>query len=492
MNWLIKRIDAFLNSITMYRLLLYGLIIILAIATTFSFTGVLSTSGRGILEVTAVLVVVSYLANKLFGHLYHAATNTESFLITALILACILPPSTTLVRLGYVALTAVIAVASKFVLSYKHRHIFNPAALAGVVMSVTGLMAVTWWIGSPPMLAFVAVLGLLITRKIHRFRLLMVFLVASVAMLVLQGQLGGIETRTLVQNAILSGPMIFLGTIMLTEPATMPSRHYYQLLYGLLVGTLFTSQLKLGIFTTSPHMVLVLGNIFAFIVNPKFKANLRLKAKNQISAQVYDFVFTPDKSFDFTPGQYLEWTLPHTRVDGRGNRRSFTIASSPTEQEVHLGVKFYTPSSSFKKALWYMKPGDVIAAGQLSGNFTLPTDLSKKLVFIAGGIGITPFRSMAKYLLDTKEQRDIVLFYVVSKAEELAYVDLFKASPSIKFVPIVDARLTVDTLSTSAPDYHERTFYISGPNGLVEAYRELLRHNGVPAMHIISDYFSGY
>lgn len=190
----------------------------------------------------------------------------------------------------------------------------------------------------------------------------------------------------------------------------------------------------------------------------------------------------------------MEWTLAHKHVDGRGNRRSFTIASSPTESDIHLGVKFHNPSSSFKKALFAMQPGDDIMVGQLSGNFTLPTDDRKKLVFIAGGVGITPFRSMLQYVIDTNQQRVITLFYVVNNAEEIAYKAVLRQAEAcgVTVVLLIGIRLNAKLLKKYVPDFEERHFYISGSNGLVESYRELLRHNGVAAGRITSDYFSGY
>jgi NAD(P)H-flavin reductase len=357
------------------------------------------------------------------------------------------------VPLLYVGLAGVIAIASRFVLAYKHKHIFNPAALAAVVLSLTGLLSVTWWIGNPFMLPFVLTLGLLIVRKSHRFNMVFVFTVASLLILVLIAQITGQETHILVKNAIFSGPLIFFCTIMLTEPATLPTLPYYQLLYGALVGALYASQLRYGILSSSPQMVLLAGNVFAYIVNPKVKLRMQLKERIQISKQVYDFVFTPDKPLKFIPGQYMEWTLGHSKVDSRGNRRSFSIASSPTEIDVHLGIKLYENPSSFKAALMNMKVGDKIAAGQIAGNFIMPSDITKKLVFIAGGVGITPFRSMVKYLVDTGQYRDITLLYFVNSPNEIAYRDIFKygGKVGVRLLPVVNKRLTPGMLSVNIP-----------------------------------------
>src|SRR3989338_7921788 len=86
---------------------------------------------------------------------------------------------------------------------------------------------------------------------------------------------------------------------------------------------------------------LVLGNVFSYLVSPKEKLILKLKEKIKIAQNTYDFVFPIRQKLKFQPGQYMEWTLPAQKNDSRGQRRHFTIASSPTEQEIKIGVKFY-------------------------------------------------------------------------------------------------------------------------------------------------------
>ena len=127
----------------------------------------------------------------------------------------------------------------------------------------------------------------------------------------------------------------------------------------------------------------------------------------------------------FKPGQYLEWTLPHEKIDNRGMRRYFTIASSPTEKDMIMGVKFYDKPSSYKQSLISLENQGIVVASQLAGDFTLPKDKNKKLIFIAGGIGVTPFRSMIKYLIDNNEKRDIVIFYSNKSFADIAYKEIF-------------------------------------------------------------------
>ena len=474
----------------MYRLLVYGLAAVLMVAAILSFSGVMSTSGVGIICSTVVLIAVCYAWNKIFAKLYGAIINNESWLITALIIACILPPSTSAQRLGYIAFAGFVAMASKFVLVYRHKQIFNPAVVAAVAVSLGGLMSVTWWIGNPAMLPSVLILGFLVLRKVRKVSMAVTFVMTALLTLTLVAILTDQDAGLLLKNAVLSGPLLFFASIMLTEPSTTPSLHYYQILYGVLVGTLYSAQLRFGIFSTSPHIVLALGNLFVFAVNPKVKLRMRLKDRVKISNNVYDYVFTPDWKFDFIPGQYMEWTLCFKDVDGRGNRRSFTLASSPTESDVHVGLKFYEPSSSFKRALSAMKKGDIIEGGPIAGNFILSQDASEKLVFIAGGVGITPFRSMIKYLTDKKERRDIVLFYIVADKTELAYKEVWAEAKGVKFVPVVAGRLTPELLELHAPDYKDRHHYISGPNGFVDMYKDVLKEAGVTK--ITTDHFSGY
>jgi len=489
-----KYLDSFLNKTTMYKLVLFCLANLLVIALVLSIFDLLSVSPLGIILSTTVLVTVCWAANKLLSRLFSVAMNTESAIITALILASILPPSTSVERLSYIAVGGFAAVASKFIITYKGSHIFNPAVAGALVLSLTGLMSVTWWMGNPTMFPFVVISGLLIIRKVRHFSMAITFVVTAVAMLLFVGVMDRGDPMVLLQNAVLSGPLIFFAAIMLTEPATMPSTFRNQILFAALVGALYSSQLKVGIFSTTPHLVLALGNIFALAVSPHYTVKLKLKQASKISGQVYHYIFTPSRKMSFTPGQYMEWTLPHKNTDIRGNRRSFTIASSPTENEVQLGIKFYEPSSSFKNALKNMKVGGSMFAGQVKGSFTMPDNKKIPLVFVAGGIGVTPFRSMIKYLVDTDEKRLVKLIYSVGKKEELAYTELFESASGVgvTYIPVVSepgkSSLTQKILKTSTP----ALYYLSGPEPFIRSTKSILLDMKVPKSRIRTDYFSGY
>ncbi len=500
----VKWVDDFLNTITMYRLVVYGLGLIAGIALLMAQLGRLSFSPTSMIMSAGVILLACYVTNRLFAELWEIPTNSESWLITGLILFLILQPATHLYQYMALFLAGAISSASKFVVAWRGKHIFNPAALAAAVMSLTALTSTSWWVGSAALWPFTLAIGLLIVRKIKRFSLMATFVAAAIALQIVVDILGGHSLTQDLKTALISSPLIFLATIMLTEPATMPPRKNQQILFAGLVALLYVPSWHLGSFYIYPEVALLLGNIYAFMVSPKLRLRLQLKEVQKVSSRVYNYVFEPDRRMKFLPGQYMEWTLANVPYDSRGNRRSFTIASSPTEADIQVGLKYYEPSSAYKSTFSQLRPGDVIYASQLMGNFTLNGNESKKLAFIAGGIGITPFRSMIKYLTDMGATFDIVLFYLVTDPEELAYEAEFYAAQKqgLRFVPISNiagprgnthvVHFDEKIVAQALPDYHERIFYISGPNAMVESTRELLEHLSVPPTNVKTDHFSGY
>lgn len=503
-------IDRFLNSITMYRLVLYGLSILAAVGIFFAFFRKLPFGGMAYIYSLIILIAVCYVSNYVFSKIWKAPANVESNYITAFILFLIMIP----VVSGADALTlvaaGVIAMASKYVFAWHRRHMFNPTAIAAVILGLFGSGNISWWVGSGVMLPFTLVLGLLIVIKVRKIPMFLVFVVSSaltafVVSLISYGISGYVS---FLGQMFLSGPLIFLGTVMLTEPFTTPPKKGAQLIYGVLVGILSNIPFHFGIVYATPELALILGNLFSYAVSPKRRLILTLKEKNELAKDIQEFVFKPDAKLLFAAGQYLEWTLPHEKSDTRGNRRYFTIASSPTENDLRIGVKFIRDGSSFKKELLSLESGRIMAAGQLAGDFILPKDKLKKMAFIAGGIGVTPFRSMIKYMIDTRDKRSVVLFYSVKNVDEIAYADLFEAARKeigLKTAYVLSdlaqvpegwpgetGFITKEMIEKKVPDFKERRFYLSGPNAMVESYKKLLKGVGVKNKDIVTDYFPGY
>jgi ferredoxin-NADP reductase/Na+-translocating ferredoxin:NAD+ oxidoreductase RnfD subunit len=503
-----KYIDNFLNGITMYKLVMYGLLSLAGASLFFSALGLLSYSPLGLLITLIYIVLVCFVSNTIFAKILNVQVNSESYLITSLILFFILFPITSVNDLVTVGMVAFVAMASKYILAINKKHIFNPVAIAIFLATISGSGVASWWVGSVYLIVPVVIIGFLVLRKVRRFELFSAYILTSVVSLFLFSYLNHFNYFETLKITFLSGPILFLGFFMLTEPLTTPPKKKMQIIYGAIVGVLLGSSFEYGILYSTPGLALVIGNIFSYIVSPKAKLVLTLIKKNQLTKDIYEFFFKSEERLDYKPGQYLEWTLGHKSPDIRGNRRYFTIASSPTEEEIKLGVKFYDNSSSFKKKLMGMNEGETIVASQLSGEFILPVDTNKKLVFIAGGIGVTPFRSMVKYLVDKKEKRDVVLFFSNRTPADIVYKDLFDQAEreiGLKTIYAVNdlagasldnnmrvGFVTEEMIKKEVPDYADRIFYISGPHVMITAFESTLSKMGVKASNIKTDFFPGF
>jgi glycine betaine catabolism B len=241
-----------------------------------------------------------------------------------------------------------------------------------------------------------------------------------------------------------------------------------------------------------------------FLTAKNGRYTLKFVEKMQEAKDTYSLWFEPSKRFDFVPGQFLEWTLPHPKNDSRGIRRFFSIASAPTDKRIRLVTKTNPKPSTFKKTLLAMKPGDELTVSSLEGEFTMPKH-DKKLVFIAGGVGVTPFLSMVQYLIDKNLTRDIAMYYANKTVDEIGFKSLFEDAQRVGVKTIYVATenppagwtgqtgfITQEMIQTQTPDWKERTFYVSGPEAMVMAYEKMLTKMGLPRKQIKRDYFPGY
>ncbi len=499
-------IDNQLNRITMYRLVLFYLIFLVGTAVLLSFIRVMAYDPFALLFSTAFLLAACALTNWVFARIFGVPANAESTYISALILALIISPIQSYNDLWFLGWAAVLAMASKYILAIKGKHLFNPVALAVALTYYTINQSASWWIGDASMLPFVLAGGLLVVRKIRRFDLALSFLSATLATLLVAGLFNG-DLLTSLQRVIFLSPLLFFGFVLITEPLTTPPTRKLRVAYGVLVGFLFSPVIHFGSFYFTPELALLIGNVYSYLVSPKTKLVLRLKQKIQIAPDVVEFVFTPPARLNYKPGQYMEWTLGLNDPDSRGNRRYFTLASSPTEKDIHLGIKFYQNSSAFKKALLALDRNQEIIASQLAGDFNLSENPSESCVFIAGGIGITPFRSMLKYLLDTHKRRPITLFYTNRTAADIVYRDVLDRAQRELGTRIIYSvtdptsqvadrsinvgRITPDWIKKLVPRYQQATYYISGSTSMVISFQKMLRQLGIEDNHIKVDYFAG-
>lgn len=448
-------------------------------------------------------MAVAWVTNKTFAFIFKVPANPESVFISSLILCLIITPGNSYQGLIFLGGAGFLAMASKFICAINKKHIFNPAAFAVVMTALMLNKQASWWVGNSLMMPVVLLGGLLVVRKIKRFKVVASFFIVSLLFILGFSFFKGNDLTIVVKATIFDSPMIFFALVMLTEPLTTPPTKVLQIIYGGIVG--------LGYFYFTPEVSLVLGNIFSYLVSPKERLILTLHQKIQLSRDSYEFIFEQKEKktpLKFEPGQYMEWTLHHKNPDSRGLRRYFTIAASPLEPNLRIGVKISPNSSSFKKSLLHFRPGSEIVASELAGEFILPKDPSKKLCFIAGGIGVTPYRSIIKYLIDTDQKRDIILLYSNKKAEDIVYKDIFDTAfkkIGLKTVYLLTDKTSIPkgwngkvgyidakVIQEEIPDYKDRIFYISGPHSMVDIFERTLKGMDLSGVQIKVDYFPGY
>lgn len=495
----------------MYKVVLYGLVLMLISAFILSFFDLLTFKPYALIYSTSIIVCLSYITHYFFAKKFNVETNYESTIISSLILSLIINPP----QIGEYALVlpllfwvSIWSVAVKYTLSFYGKHIWNPVAFSVTLTAFTINQSASWWVGNAYLFPIVVIVGFLIVRKIRRYDVVFSFFIFSI-LLMFVNALGKVDIVSFIKQVFLDSPYIFFATVMLTEPITMPPKMKFRVIYGFIVGLIYPPFVNFSGVYSTPELALCIGNIFSWLMSPKKRYILTLENNKKIARDTGEFTFTSNHKIKFEAGQYMEFTLDHYPVDSRGNRRYFTISSSPLEDRISIGIKFdKNNSSSFKKALAEMEIGDQIFAGQIGGDFILPKDKKQKICFIAGGIGVTPFKSMINYLIDKDETRDIVLVYCAKRIEELAYTNLFHRAnvtfglkavstlTDLDHIPedwvgykgFIDAGMII----TEVPDYLDRTFYISGPNSLVQASSKMLIEIGVKKNKIKTDYFPGF
>jgi ferredoxin-NADP reductase len=209
---------------------------------------------------------------------------------------------------------------------------------------------------------------------------------------------------------------------------------------------------------------------------------------------------------DFTPGQYFWVTLLDPPYDDeKGPRRHITVVTSPNDRGV-LGLATRVRDSAFKRSLAELPVGTEVDVEQPKGDFLLPDDTEQEYVFIAGGIGITVFRSMLRYIAEENLPHRVTLVYSNRDVESTAFFselkELESANPNLRLVltmtedPSWDGesrRIDADFLRDHlGDDLGAFTYLVAGPPGMVEAMEKMLAEAGVPEEQVRPERFSGY
>lgn len=492
------------GKFSMYRLVTLSLTALFFLSIILAVFNQIPHSPYAIVFSGLVMVGAGYLSNRLIGRLFGVKPHGESVAITSLLLLFIFPPTETLLGLATLALIATFASATKYVLAWRGKHIFNPAAAAAVLAALTGLAYSTWWIVTPALLPLVIFCAVLILYKTRRLAMGAVFMAVAFPLLMVVALFNG-QTLTSGLIDFISWPLFYFVGFMVSEPLTLPPRKKQQWGVAALVAILTVLPLQFGTFPVTPEMALVIGNAVAFLFTIKRSIQLQFVGKKQLTPSNVEFVFRPiGGPLKYEAGQYTEMTLFHPKVDSRGYRRMFSMSSAPEDDTVRFGIKFVQKGSSYKKSMLKLTPGEVVPATLIAGDFTLPKDSREPLLYIAGGIGVTPFISHIEHLRKIGETRDVVLVYGAPHIDEVAYIDEL-LDANIKLVVAVaegqasehdNLRVEVSKfidmplLERTVPDFKQRTAYISGPPPMVDAVKAGLKREGVK--RIKTDYFTGY
>lgn len=521
MNRVRDVLDRQLGKVTMYRLVTIVLVLLVAVYSVFTATGVIEGLSTGDnLVCLAVLLVASYVANRLLGLAWRITPHAESSAITALLLFFLFVPilAVNTGNLIWLALAAVFANASKYVLAWRGRHIFNPAA-AGAFLVVVGqeivgrderINAIWQTAATERLFPFVVVGALLVLWRTRRLDVALVFVVVA-GVLVVARLLDIADDQSLVdvlKSTAYSYPIVFLAGFMLSEPLTLPPRRRQQLAVAVLTGVAFAYPMwigwftdtppSLGVFAITPELSLLIGNLVAFAFARRRGLSFELEGTRQLTAETHELTFRAKRPVAFTPGQYVELTLPHSGVDGRGTRRTFSISSPPNDDgRMAFTLRVPEKSSTFKKALLALEPGDRVHGTGVGGDFVWPSDLATPLLLVAGGIGITPFLSQLRH----EAERDAVLVYGASSPDEVPFTEELAG---VRVVLVCPARpdhlpdgwtfveapfLSAQIIADAVPDLSDRRAYVSGPPAMINAVRSGIAKR---SRSVKTDYFSGY
>lgn len=474
----------------MYRLVLYTLLFLAVVAVGMAIFGTIQFDPFAMVFGGLTLLGASIAANAAFAYMFGVRRNSDSALISAAILFFLFSPPSS--PSGYIILlfVAAIAAASKYLLAWRGRHLFNPAAAAAAISGLIGLSAASWWVGTSPMMPVVLIAGTLILYKTRRLQMGIAFVLVGFATFLAVSAAKGYNVGDAWALLIGSSPILFLAGFMLSEPLTQPPRRYQRYIFAGIVGILAGGQITVGTVLITPELALLAGNIFAFLCGQRGGIKLKLVGRRPLARDQIEYIFKPNRRLRFTAGQYLELHLSHIRPDARGQRRTFTIASSPDEDTIRLGIRHYTPSSTFKKGLQALPIGSELPVTGVYGDFTLPKDPSEKLLLIAGGIGITPFRAQLEWLLKTGQRRDGILLYSVREPSDAVFQDILTAEAHGIKTYIITGPIDEQALAQYVPDIAKRSVYISGPPPMVDAMSLMTKRHGATKIH--RDHFNGY
>jgi ferredoxin-NADP reductase len=234
----------------------------------------------------------------------------------------------------------------------------------------------------------------------------------------------------------------------------------------------------------------------------------KLKERKEVAEGTMAFRFEKPSGWTFKAGQYLDMTLLNpSETDSEGNVRSFTIASAPHEHTLMIATRMR--DSAFKRVLKTMPLGTAVKIEGPSGDLILQNDFTRAAVFLAGGIGITPFRSIVHWAAKEKLPNRIVLFYSNRRPEDAPFLaelqSLERDNPKYKLIASMTeiekshrpwegetGPINQEMLSRHLKGAESGIYYIAGPPAMVKGLNEMLKKAGVGDNDIRAEEFAGY
>ncbi|MCC4264342.1 FAD-dependent oxidoreductase [Oceanimonas baumannii] len=230
--------------------------------------------------------------------------------------------------------------------------------------------------------------------------------------------------------------------------------------------------------------------------------DVTLTHTEKVAERTLALFFERPDGFEYKAGQCVRLVLQDPpETDDEGNGRILSLASGPAEAELMVATRLR--DTAFKRVLGGLQPGAVLTLKGPYGDFTLPADTTVPLVFITGGIGITPVRSMLLQAL--AEQREVTLLYANRRPQDAAFLDELQRAvlghTTVTLVPVMTAcdswqgekgHMDVALLRRYVPGVQFPLYYLDGPPGLVSAMRLMLAEAGVPEDSIRTEEFAGY
>lgn len=235
---------------------------------------------------------------------------------------------------------------------------------------------------------------------------------------------------------------------------------------------------------------------------------IQLRERAEIAEQTMAFRFAKPPDFKFRAGQYLVLTLkdpPETDVEG--NSRTFSIASAPSESDLTVATRMR--DTAFKRVMKRSPIGTEVKMDAPFGSLVLHDDPDRPAVFLAGGIGITPFRSILLQAIKERLPHRLFLFYSNRRPQDAAFLEelekMEKENPNYKFIGVVTeaersratwrgetGRINKEMLAHYLDGWAAPIYYVAGPPGMVTAMREMLALMGIDDSSIRAEEFDGY